>query len=345
MLKLLAVLLLAFSAVASPVITSVTPSLGPTSGGIIVVIRGSGFSNNCVICSPPFADPAVSFGGIEATSVTYVSPTELHAVTPPHIPGTVDVTVSQLDGSDPNFDVYENGFTYTGAIEEAYEPILFPVFLPPIQGRNGSEFRTEATLWNRSRNQPVTIFGYDRTCTLIDPPIGPETPFTIMPQDEFEVRLFPECSDSVGRLLYVPSGDKNISASLRVYETSRQGENHGVEIPVVRREDFSDDTVALLSVPNDPKFRITLRIYSLNTTATVAHVSFNNYGIEVPMQPSNNIFVPSYAEVSGIHQPEGFPALPDKVRVQVWVNDAPVWAFITVTNNETQHITTITPQQ
>jgi len=41
---LAALLLVAASALAAPIITSVTPSEGPESGGTEVIIRGSGFS-------------------------------------------------------------------------------------------------------------------------------------------------------------------------------------------------------------------------------------------------------------------------------------------------------------
>ncbi|HYI10988.1 MAG TPA: IPT/TIG domain-containing protein [Thermoanaerobaculia bacterium] len=352
--RLLAVLLFAFAAVASPVITSVTPSNGPVEGGTTVVIRGTGFSDNCIICSPPFADPSVYFGSNQALSVTFVDTTTLHAVTPPSIPGPVHVTVSQLDGSDPNFDTLENGFTYDGIVYSAFDPVLFPIFTPPVLGRNGSEFRTTATFWNRSLNTPVTIYGYDRTCTLIDPPIGATTPFLIPPRQSFETYLWPECSQTIGKLFFVPKGDKSLAASLRVYEVSRQGENHGVEIPVVRKEDFDEESIALLDVPTDPKFRLTLRIYGLNQGEVFVNVSFGGRSLQLPLHHSNDPFVPSYTEFTDLKPEPGSPAFPETIRVLVEVPrgpggvvipGTPIWAFITVTNNETQHITTITPQQ
>ena len=351
--KLLSALLfLASTAVASPVITSVTPNSGPLTGGTTVVIRGTGFSDNCIICSPPFATPSIYFGSVEATEVTYFDPTRIEAVTPPHVPETVSVTIRQMDGSDPNDFTLPNAFTYQGDIYSAFDPVLFPIFQPPVQGRDGSEFRTIARLWNKSLNETISIYGYDRTCTLIDPPIGPTTPFPLAPRGG-TLRLWPECSNSVGRLLYVPKGDQSIAASLRVWEITRQDENHGVEIPVVRREDFSEESIALVDVPTDPKFRLTLRIYGLNRGTDFVNVSFGGRLVQLPLQFTSDPFEPSYAVFTDFRPLEFNPPFPETINVLVdvprgvngvHIPGSPIWAFITVTNNETQHITTVTPQ-
>lgn len=341
---------------ASPIVHSVTPSSGPAAGGTTVVIRGTNFSFNCITCSPPFADPLVYFDNIPAPSVRFVDSTTLEVVTPPHLPGTASVTVMNLDGSEPPSDTLENGFTYTGEISEAFDPLLFPIFLPPIPGAHGSEFRTTARLWNKSATETITLYGYDRTCSLIDPPIGPETPMALAPRDKQALRLWPECSSTVGRLLYVPKGDHNVAASLRVWETSRQAENHGVEIPVARIEDFSTDSIALVDVPTDPKFRLTLRVYGRNRGETLVNLWYGSgsgtccadtwNSLQLPMQAGRNIFEPSYAVFTDFDPAEGFPPFPETINVLVQSHDGhPIWAFLTVTNNETQHITTITPQQ
>ena len=350
--------LLSLSAAASPVITSVTPSSGPPAGGTTVVIRGTGFSNNCVICSPPIGEPTVYFGGAEATEVTFVDSTTLHAVTPPHLPGTVDVMVTQLDASDPNWHVFPNGFTYFGEGTDVFEPVLFPIFMRPIGGQGGSEFRTTAKFWNKSHNQPVTFYGLDTSCTLIDPPIYPDSPFQLAPRQNHSLDLFPSCTDSVGKLFYVSKGEKNLAATSRVWETSKQAENHGVEIPVVRLDDFTEEPIALLDVPTDPKFRLTLRIYGLNRGESLVNLWYGSgignccgdtwNSMQLPITPGRNMFEPSYAVVTDFRPADGFPPFPEKINVLVSSNGpdgAVIWAFITVTNNETQHITTITPQQ
>lgn len=345
---------------AKPEITSVFPSSGPLSGGTAVTIRGSGFSNVCAFCSPPFGTPQVYFGSVPAESVDFVDPSTLIAVTPASLPLTVNVMVMNLDGSDP--DILENGFTYTGDVYDEFEPILFPVFTPPVAGQFGSEYQTTAKFWNRSYDEPVTFYGLDTSCTLIDPPLYPELPFILAPRQPFALDLFPGCNyeGGFGKLFYVPKGDDNIAASLRVWETSRQAENHGVEIPVARLEDFDDDSIALVDVPTDPKFRLTLRIYGLNRGESLVNLWFGNESgtsgpfnsVQVPLIPGRNMFEPSYAVFTDFRPAEGFPPFGETINVLVDVPQAPegapstpIWAFITVTNNETQHITAITPQQ
>lgn len=354
----LALLLLAApAAFPSPVITSITPRTGPVAGGTTVVIRGSGFSNNCVICSPPIGvAPTIYFGNLESPSVTFIDPTTLEAVTPPHIPGTVPVTITQMDGSNPNWFMFTEGFTYEGDVYEAYDPVLFPIFTPPVFGNGGSEFRTSAHAWNRNLDRPIPFYGFDTTCTLFDPPLSPENVFILQARSGQALTLYPECnqSEAPGRLFYIPKGETGFAGSLRVSERSQQSANHGVELPVVHREEFDEESIALVDVPIDPKFRLTLRVYGLNRGTDFVNVTFGGRLVQLPLHFSNNIFEPSYAVFTDFTpDPNVGGTLPERVNVLVdvprgpagaHIPGSPIWAFITVTNNETQHITTITPQ-
>ncbi len=350
-----AVLFFASAAYAAPVITSISPASGPVTGGTVVQIHGTGFAEQCPICSPPIGGSAVYFGTV-AAQTTYRSSTLLEAVTPPHLPGTVDVTViaDYLDGTDPDFVVREDAFTYEGDVYAAFDPVLFPIFMPAVEGQSGSFFETTATFWNKGLTR-AGFFGLDTRCAPVDPPTHPEYFVTLPPRAEHEMTLFPDCSNAVGKLFFVPKGDHSIAASLRVWETSKQAENHGVEIPVVRREDFSEESIALLSVPVDPKFRLTLRIYGLNRGTSFVNVSFGNRSMQVALQPGRTIFEPSYAVVTDFAPSDTAPPSSRQGDMTVLVDvprgpggahipGSPIWTFITVTNNVTQHITTITPQ-
>jgi hypothetical protein len=78
-----------FTYVAAPTVTAVNPSSGPPAGGATVTITGTGFTGAT----------AVQFGGVNAASFTVSSDTQITAVTPAHAAGTVDVTVTTVGGT------------------------------------------------------------------------------------------------------------------------------------------------------------------------------------------------------------------------------------------------------
>lgn len=73
---------------APPTVSSVTPGLGLSAGGTDVTIQGTFFTSTST----------VQFGAQPATSVHYISPTQLTAVAPAGA-GTVDVTVTTVGGT------------------------------------------------------------------------------------------------------------------------------------------------------------------------------------------------------------------------------------------------------
>jgi len=84
-----------------PTVTLLAPATGPAAGGTSVVITGSGFT----------ASSTVSFGSNPATSVTFMSSTQLDVVSPAGT-GLVDVVVTTTGGS--NLNTANDDFTYTG---------------------------------------------------------------------------------------------------------------------------------------------------------------------------------------------------------------------------------------
>jgi hypothetical protein len=84
----------------APVVSSVSPTDGPVSGGTAVTIAGSNFTTT--------PDTTVTFGGTSATSVIVVDANTITCTTPAHSAGAVDVTVTNSNGSD----TLTGGFTY-----------------------------------------------------------------------------------------------------------------------------------------------------------------------------------------------------------------------------------------
>jgi len=88
---------------ATPVVSSVTPSNGPSTGGTYVTITGSNF----------IGVTAVRFGAMSATSITVVNSSQITAYSPAGMAGTVDVTVTTAGGISATSAADQ--FTYVAA--------------------------------------------------------------------------------------------------------------------------------------------------------------------------------------------------------------------------------------
>lgn len=242
------------------------------------------------------------------------------------------------------------------------ERILLPVASHAFQGAYGSFWVTRFTIVNdldRSlvQGEDAGPFGdcFFPPCEPL-PPIPANTAFDpVLPR--------PNLDWKPGLLIYVARDIADrLYFSLRVQDTSRQSLTWGTEIPVVRERDFRTGKIILPNVPIDSRFRQSLRVYDVDeSTATCNRVMvrlFNQQSgatlgtreLELtapnggPCGPTSFLPYPDAAELHGIAQLLTGSA-PDVVGVEITpLTPFRYWAFISVTNNETQHVTTITPQ-
>lgn len=326
-------------------ITSVTPSSGPTSGGTQVTIRGTEFGS-CPNCSPALP-PFVSFGNSAPVMSQFIDPTTLVVTAPPYVAGTVAVRVEQWDGTAE----LPAAFTYVGDFpQNEFERILVPLLTPPVFGGFGSEFHTDLRIEHRYSpgGRQVMVYGLAPVCppilcipfdTNLGLGVSSESPLT-----SADI----EANGSPGRFIYVNETQlASLSMNLRVHDVSRADVNFGTEIPIVRERDFLDprEPIVLLGVPTDARFRNTLRIYGKH--GDEATIAIEGQAPQtVMLQGGTNPFEPAYASFGNF--PTG--TTPVRVTISLTGNDIsysqkkPFWAFISVTNNETQMITTITPR-
>uniref|UniRef100_UPI0014614DA4 IPT/TIG domain-containing protein n=1 Tax=Nocardia brevicatena TaxID=37327 RepID=UPI0014614DA4 len=87
----------AYTYIAVPALTAIAPNAGPVTGGTTVVLTGTALT----------AANAVNFGGTPATSFTIDSATQITAVAPAGVAGTVQVTVTTGGGTSNSV-----GYTY-----------------------------------------------------------------------------------------------------------------------------------------------------------------------------------------------------------------------------------------
>jgi hypothetical protein len=339
-LMIFATLFTCISLAAAPAITSVRPTTGPTSGGTVVTITGSGFSSA--------QSPRVSFGPETLDAVaTVVNATTLTATTPPSLPGTFDVTVLQRDG----YATVSNAFTYVGPVPEAaYERILVPLLIPPAAGAFGARFETELTLSTRQPLSQVTVHGLNATClNLPCVRAGKDTVHVGFDYNSITPDGWVLYEGTPGRFLYVRK-DKlpELYGHLRVRDVTRERENLGTEIPLVRSGTFTTGDLMLRNEHPGPDYRTTLRIYApeaAGLSVSIRDWDGNVTTRDIVLTAGATIYEPAYAVIGD------FPANWMSVLISppppppVDVNHiVPYWAFVSVTNNETQMITTITPQ-
>jgi len=94
----------------APVVTGVSPTSGPTSGGTTLTISGSLFTGAT----------AVKFGTLAAASFTVNSDSSITAVSPAEPAGTVDITVTTANGTSATSAADQ--FTFTGGVYHAMAP-------------------------------------------------------------------------------------------------------------------------------------------------------------------------------------------------------------------------------
>ena len=256
-----------------------------------------------------------------------------------------------------------------------YYRVLLPVFFPePLPGAYGSAWKTAYAVNNPTPYQfhvdwcPGSANPMYAVCTrplLSNAHIRPgETETTLPP-------LSPVSANGGPRLLYIqpflappnqpaPS-PASLSFALRAFDVSRSATNAGTEVPVVRQEMFRKATTSLLNVPTSPNFRLTLRVYetSLKTagfTIRVYDQSANallgekNVVLSWPFEnqwPARLLFEPAHLQIGDITElllPG--TTLPPTLRIEIEPRTpgSEFWAFVSITNNETQHLTLVTPQ-
>jgi len=173
-----------------------------------------------------------------------------------------------------------------------------------------------------------------------------------------------------GWFLLVERGrSDDLSFGLRIRDVSRDGTALGAELPVVREREFRTRPLNLLDLPVDFRFRVTVRVYSLKPAEgaqvrvrvyeqrrplyiNMSHEPDQLLGERVymlsrhPLADRSAEQYPSFAFITDLpieHPPAASNA---SVRVQVipLAGDVAIWAFATLTNNESQAVTVVTPR-
>jgi len=321
----------------------VNPTFGAPAGGDLVGINfQNGAKNECAVTLA--CTPSATFDGVP-TTIFRSLPDALIVRSPAHARG--DVKLSIFVGA-----TYQASFHYLA--EEDWERVLMPINIrSEVPGAAGSRWVTNAQIANTGDEAVDAKWGL---CgSLIDPPCPP---FVHLPAGGKTIPLLPDPAFAIntpGVFIYVPKyALSQVFANARVRDLSRQAEAAGTELPFVRVDDFQTSAM-LLGVPNDTRFRSTLRIYGAASAPMRARIRI--WALDADGEPLIDVmrdlagFVtllpisfpqePAYAEIP--LEPFGLLGRGSSLRIQVSA-DQPLWAFVSTTNNATQQVTLVTPQ-
>jgi hypothetical protein len=280
----------------------------------------------------------VTFGGVPAT-VTAVRD-GLLVVAPQHADGIVDIVVTDALGA-----VYTlpRAFRYGAADPLEQVQLFFPLAFAGA-GANGAQWDTE----NLIRNRAPFAIAIDAGADLMLPAGGTTRLPNSRSEGGFVVRVAREL-------------ERFLSYSSHVRDTSRAAQNLGTELPVLDADELDDEAMHI-TVPLDPRYRYTLRLFDLDATPPrpVEVIATGNEGrgtrvMMVPLQAPQCFIEPhcrkTWAAAAAVDLLQLFPHLAGATSVDLTVRvrgrseDGRGWAFVSTTNNETQLVTTYSPKR
>lgn len=258
------------------------------------------------------------------------------------------------------------GVSSVPAQEVRFRKILLPIVAErlPIPGSFGSRWATELTLFNDS--QTPRRVAVDTGCRISGCPLAVLEPGETLFAQTFQAL---GAGDPVPAYL-LPVEEAalhDIKVELRVRDLSRSDSSWGTELQAVAEDNAYTSRLQLLNVPIETSFRSTLRVYDFDPAAGKAvRVRFFaiNPSIHLPGDATRDVllterdFTFQTTPPSGIGVNQSMPGyvvihlddIPElrghgRLRIEVSPLTAGLrfWAFASVTNNETQQVTTINP--
>lgn len=239
--------------------------------------------------------------------------------------------------------------------------ILLPLVVQqPIPGAFGSEWVTRIGILNTS-DREVLIEAYEQDCEVIctyrlTPPRVTFYPDLVVPESTIPASFLRTNAEDL----------PFIDVELHAQDLSRQSLTWGTEIPAVPETEALTGTLALGDIPIDERFRSLLRVYDFEHENGNSRVAYRVYQVrtdlKVPLAdlaslPPDELLASGelILQIDPMYELPGYTQLSidelagvagnERVRIELepLTPGLRYWAFVSVTNNETQHITTITP--
>lgn len=232
---------------------------------------------------------------------------------------------------------------------------LVPLNLGTTPGLFQSSWARQMVIAN-SGNQDVTFVGLaDPSCPI---PEGCLIEPIVVAHGTALVDNFRVCAEPGGRVLQAPSASANdLSFTLRTRDLSRESATWGSSVPVVREDRFFGSTFSLADLPLDTQFRITVRIYDVDPD-TPPSVRVRAYLLAPFLGRADTLIGELTQPVFKTSTASGCAAVSEmflwmekslpssgRIRIEIQPLDGrrEYWAFASVTHNDSQQVTVITP--
>ena len=309
------------------------------------LVRIQAPSSNSDICKPS-AEVEVDGVRVESSRQGCEHTIELG----PHPAGSVDIRVR----------VGDNAYESVGAVHyvdpnAAPDPVVYERMLAPVvlnaDGAFGSSWQTRASIYNRSFADIEWLPAVSRPlCT------GANCVTKLPARTSQPLGAWGEHPE--GLVLFVP---RNVTSSVRfssIVQNPRDRSQYGTEVRVIREQDLRKAPFMIPDVPFDPRYRVQLRVYGVDGATTPVYVGVTvgeDYWAQHPIEmkapctigqlPCNSNS-PAYGSIDlGATFPWLFDGSANPIYVYPGASQYPLryWAFVSITDNETQHVTIITP--
>jgi hypothetical protein len=238
----------------------------------------------------------------------------------------------------------------------AVQRLLVPIYLPgPLPGAYGASWVSELTILNTGESiAHIDNFG---PTSPVQPSLPePIPPGVAIPGDG--IRELQGNGIPAAVLIISSEFQDQFAFQLRVRDVSRAADRWGTWLPVVSQSAFAAGQMHLLNVPLDARYRLMLRVYSLDANDG-QEVRLRVFGMQDDVQPPYTIqpdeFIsetmlrlqsgtasqPAYAELANVATPDGVHS---HVRFVVEpVGSFHIWALVSITNNTTQEVAIVVP--
>jgi hypothetical protein len=252
-----------------------------------------------------------------------------------------------------------NNVAYAGvSVGEAseWDRLLAPFPAKELAGANGSRWKTEIRAVIESDHYPRLG---PTACGPVEDPCS--FPPLHMLFDAAEDLVFEENGP---QFVYVGKEDASkLKMVTRVYDASKSATTAGAFVPTARNADFSAQGFSLIAIPVAPESRSTLRIYDAAATdgGEVELIFYGDAETEPFLRTTARLYVqgeqqlvttallPLLPAAAELNLSSVVPARYARARVIVRppLRDQPsqmkLWGFASITNNQTSHVTVVTP--